>query len=143
VQRYWKRIGGALLDRIDIRVPLTPVSAADMAGDGGEASAVVAARVARTASLQRERYRSLGFASNARLPPAALERFASLAAPCTSLLAHHLEKNCLSTRAYHSIIRVSRTIADLEGFERIHERHLHEAIHHRRYGEAEAYWDYK
>jgi magnesium chelatase family protein len=142
VQRYWKRLGGALLDRIDIRIPLVPVSAAEMVGDAGEPSAAVAARVAKAAALQRDRYANLDFSQNARLPPGLLERFCPLDAECTGLLGDYLEKLSLSSRAYHSIVRVSRTIADLEGEKNIRRRHVMEAVQTRRYGDGSSFWSY-
>jgi magnesium chelatase family protein len=142
VRRYWKRLGGALLDRIDMRVPLVPASTEDMAGAPGESSAAVARRVAAAAERQRLRYTGLGFRENARLPSGVLERFCPLEPGSRSLLARHLEQLSLSSRAYHSIIRVSRTIADLDGEPEIRREHLMEALHYRRYGEGSYFWSF-
>jgi magnesium chelatase family protein len=142
VQRYWKRLGGALLDRIDIRVPLVPASAAELAQPPGEPSVVVARRVGAAAARQKRRYASLGFGENARLPAGFLERFCPLDGESRALLARRLEQLGLSSRAYHSIIRLSRTVADLDGEADIRREHVLEALHCRRYGEGSFFWSF-
>ncbi len=143
VNLYWKKLGAALLDRIDIRVPLSPVPARDIVGEKSESSEEVRSRVTAAIALQRERYSGLGFSRNSRIPPGLLDRFASLDKKCTNTLAHAIEKLSISSRASHSIIKIARTVADLDGSERIKDDHLLEAIQHRRYGDSDFYWNYK
>jgi magnesium chelatase family protein len=140
---YWKRVGGALLDRIELRVPLRPVSAADMAAGPGECSAVVAGRVAAAVARQQARYRGLSFRRNARLPVGPLERFCPLEAAARRLLHDSIEELGLSSRAFHCLLRVARTAADLAGEAVIRSEHVREAVQLRRYGEGDTFWPYR
>jgi magnesium chelatase family protein len=142
VRSYWRKLGGALLDRVDIRVPLKPVPAEKMAEGPGESSAELAAQVAAAVRLQRRRYEGLGFSRNGRLPAGLVERFCPPGPEGAALLAQAMSQLDLSSRAYHSILKVARTIADLAGSEDIRREHLLEAIQHRRYGDADIYWSY-
>jgi magnesium chelatase family protein len=142
VRAYWRKLGGALLDRVDIRVPLKPVPAEEMAEGPGESSAELASQVAAAVRLQRLRYEGLGFSRNGRLPPGLVERFCPPGSEGVALLAQAMSQLDLSSRAYHSILKVARTIADLAGSEAIGRDHLLEAIQHRRYGDADIYWSY-
>jgi len=140
VCRYWRKLGGALLDRIDMRIPLKPVAAGEMLGEGGEPSNAVRARVSRAIELQRERYRRRLFSRNSRIPPGDVETYCPLDGECRGLLLQAVEKCSLSSRALHSILKVARTIADLEGSESIRRDHLLEAVQYRRYGDGDFYW---
>jgi magnesium chelatase family protein len=140
IERYWKKLGGALLDRIDIRVPLRPADARDLVGPPGESSAIMRARVERATLLQRERYLGLGFDRNARIPSGLIERFCSLETSVAASFAIAVEKLNLSSRACHSTLRLARTIADLAASDQIEEDHLLEALQHRRYGDGDYYW---
>ena len=142
VDRYWKKLGGALLDRIDMRVALSLVSISEMTASPGESSAAVAGRVTAAASRQRERYSGLGFSCNARVPAGLLESFCSLDADCAAVLNRSFEQLALSSRAYHSIIRVSRTVADLDAAERIRSDDVREAVQFRRLGEGSHFWSF-
>ena len=142
VRSYWRKLGGALLDRVDIRVPLKPVPAADMEAGAGESSAELAARVGRAVEMQRRRYAGFPFSRNGRLPPGLVERYCSPGPQNAALLAQAMGQLDLSSRAYHAILKVARTIADLEESGAIGRDHLLEAIQHRRYGDADIYWSY-
>ena len=142
VRSYWRKLGGALLDRVDIRVPLKPVPAEEMEEGPGESSAELAAYVAAAVRLQRRRYKGLGFSRNGRMPAGLVERFCPPGPEGAALLAQAMSQLDLSSRAYHSILKVARTIADLAGSEDIRREHLLEAIQHRRYGDADIYWSY-
>ena len=141
IHRYWRRVGGALLDRVDIRVPLAPVKAADMCRPSrpGEATAM-ASRVRAAAAIQRERHAGRGFTWNARIPPAEMDRFCALSPACVRELALSAERLSISSRACHSMLRIARTIADLAGAANIGREHLVEAIEHRRYGDSDYFW---
>jgi magnesium chelatase family protein len=142
VYRYWKKLGGALLDRIDIRVPLSPVSSEEIVGEKGTASEEVKKRVEGAIVLQRERYMAYGFSRNSRIPPGLLDRFCQLDKTCTGLLVETMKKIEISSRAVHSILKIARTIADLDNSQRIREEHLLEAIQHRRYGDTDFFWKF-
>jgi magnesium chelatase family protein len=110
-QRYLRRLTGPLLDRFDLRVTVQRPDIDELlAGDGGEPSAVVAARVEHARRVARERNGVL----NAELSRPLLDRFAPLTAPAGRLLRDELERQRLTGRGYHRIRRVARTLADLE-----------------------------
>ena len=138
--RYRRRLGGALLDRIDIRIPVEPSSLSELIGPLGESSALVRGRVGAAIALQAERYRGTGVTRNARLRVEQVDRFCSLSSAAARALGRAVEKLGLSSRACHSILKTARTIADLEGKESIEDCHLLEAVQHRRYGDAESPW---
>jgi magnesium chelatase family protein len=142
VSRYWKKMGGALLDRIDIRVPVKPVSSLQIGGTEKETSAQIKARVERVIAVQRSRFSGRAFSRNAHIPPGLMDRFCGLTAENASLLSKAVDKLGLSSRAYHSILKTARTIADIEGADSIGREHLLEAVQHRRYGEEDTFWSY-
>ncbi|RPJ05843.1 MAG: ATP-binding protein, partial [Spirochaetaceae bacterium] len=141
VAQYWKKIGGALLDRVDIRVPVKPVSSAQMTGEAGEPSSEIKKRILAASSIQENRYRGFHFSRNGRIPPGLMERFCYLRETEKHLLHEAVDKLMLSSRAIHSIMRIARTIADLGGDPEIGKIHLLEAIGHRRYGEQNLFWN--
>ncbi len=115
---YQARISGPLLDRIDLHVEVGEVSARElMAPAAGEASAIVAERVAAARRLARERARRHGVAAsvNAELSGATLERLAAPDEAGRALLMQAMERLKLSARGYHRVLRVARSIADLRG----------------------------
>ncbi|HYW82115.1 MAG TPA: YifB family Mg chelatase-like AAA ATPase [Spirochaetia bacterium] len=141
VHRYWRRVGGALLDRIDLRVPLSPVSARDMCAPREPAEDAKARERVRSAVFrQRLRYAGLAFGWNARIPVGSIDRFCGLNSRGREALLHAAESFGISSRAFHSILRTARTIADLEGEEQIEETHVQEAVQYRRYGDGDFFW---
>ena len=124
IARYRGRIGGPLLDRIDLRVGVPRVEGAALRDAAAEPTRAIRERV----EAARERMRARGVLANAELPLAELRRWSRLAGPANALLERALARDHLSSRAYHRVIRVARTIADLEGAAQITERHLAEAI---------------
>jgi magnesium chelatase family protein len=132
---YQSRVSGPLLDRLDITVELAPVAPADLvAPAAGEPSAVVAARVAAARAAQNERARALGLkaAVNAALPDAALDKIARPDAEGAALLGRAAEALGFSARGYHRILRLARTLADLDGADGVRRRHIAEAVSYRR-----------
>jgi magnesium chelatase family protein len=126
--RYRRRLSGPLLDRVDLHVPVPAVPAAALAEAGsGEPSSAVRARVERARRIQLDR----AGVPNARLRGALLRRHAPPDAEGRALLAAAVERLGLSARAHERILRVARTIADLEGAEAVRVRHLAEAIQYR------------
>ena len=132
---YQARISGPMMDRIDIRVDVPAVTAADLIRSGAsEPSAAVAARVARARDIQRERFSALGLAAgvtNAHCAAALVERIAVLDGPGLALLHDASDKLGFSARAYHRVLRVARTLADLDGADKVGRIHLAEAISYR------------
>ncbi|MGI9288206.1 MAG: YifB family Mg chelatase-like AAA ATPase [Pseudomonadales bacterium] len=129
VQRYRDRISGPLLDRIDLHINVPRVSAQNLSdcSANGEPSAVVLQRVSQARQLQHHR----GGHANALLSGKALSVACALTEPDSKLLNTAIERLQLSARAYHRILRVARTIADLEGCETIATQHLTEALSYR------------
>jgi magnesium chelatase family protein len=130
---YQAKVSGPLLDRIDLAIEMAAVSAADLVlPPPAEGSAEVAARVAAARSLQRDRYAADGVRTNAEADGTVLERAATLDAPARALLAQAAEAMRLSARAFHRVLRVSRTIADLAQADGIGRAHVAEALSYRR-----------
>lgn len=128
VQRYRNRLSGPLLDRIDLCIEVPALSAADLAqSTSGESSSAVRERVVAAMSVARRRQGSL----NARLDGKALEAYALLDSAGQTLLHQAVSRLGLSARAYHRLLRVARTIADLAGAEQISAAHIAEAIQFR------------
>ncbi|MEM9330279.1 MAG: YifB family Mg chelatase-like AAA ATPase [Pseudomonadota bacterium] len=135
---YQARISGPLLDRIDLRVEVPAISAMDMIGNRtGEPSRVVVERVRRAREIQRQRFEDLGLKTktNCEASPSVTEAFSNLDQAGQALLREAAESMKFSARAYHRILKVARTIADLEGKEIVGRIHLAEAIAYRTAGE--------
>ncbi|MDR1444992.1 MAG: YifB family Mg chelatase-like AAA ATPase [Treponema sp.] len=137
VNRYWRRLGSALLDRIELRVPVIPPDLTEMTGSPGENSAAIALRIGRAVEIQRERQGRLPGRPrrNARLPAGLVESCCPLSGRGEQALKTAVSKLALSGRAYHGILRLARTIADLEGRDSIDTVQILEAVEHRRLGE--------
>jgi magnesium chelatase family protein len=132
VQRYRARLSGPLIDRLDLQVIVPAVSWRDLGAERrGEPSDVVAARVARARHLQACRFDGNGCAGNGEMGPAEIDRWARPDDDGRRLLEQASQTLGLSARAYHRILRVGRTIADLAGAERVLAAHLAEAIAYR------------
>jgi magnesium chelatase family protein len=132
---YQARISGPLMDRIDLRIEVPAVTAADLIlPPPAEGSAEVAARVAAARDIQAARYAAMGLPhirTNAEAPAAVLETVAQPDAQGTKLLRDASETMRLSARGYHRVLRVARTLADLDGAEKISRLHLAEALSYR------------
>ena len=142
IYRYWRKIGGALLDRIDIRVPVQPVSREIIFSERGEASGTIRERVKQAVEIQEKRYKQYKFNRNSRIPSGFMEYFCSLDSQSSMTLFRATKKLSLSSRAYHSVLKIARTIADLSNSERITEEHILEAVQHRRYGDSDFFWNF-
>lgn len=133
VQRYLSRISGPLLDRIDLHIEVTPVPFQDLEGStGGESSNEVRERVVAARQLQEYRLRGHdGLHCNAQMTTRLVRSHCSLDAPGRKIVKMAIERLGLSARAYDRILKVARTISDLEGAEAIRSEHLSEAIQYR------------
>jgi magnesium chelatase family protein len=135
IRRHWRKFGAALLDRVELRVAASSPELEKMADPRGETSAAIAGRVLRAVEIQRERFRNTPVRRNAGMTAAMLDRLCPLSAKAETAFRAAAEKLGLSGRAYHGIIRVARTIADMEGQGDLKTVHILEAIEHRRQGD--------
>ena len=134
VRKYLNKISGPLLDRIDLHVEVTPVSYDElsMAMCNSDSSSEIASRVLTARGLQAERFEGTpGIYSNAQMPSPMVRKRCGIDKEGKSLLKKAMQRLQLSARAYDRILKVSRTIADLEGSDVIANRHLAEAIQYR------------
>ena len=129
VHRYMSHISGPLMDRIDIHIEVVPVSISEMTtAEHAESSAEIRKRVIAAREIQLRRFEGLDIHCNAMMNSAMLRRFAPLEKGVATLLESAMSRLNLSARAYDRIIKVARTIADLEGKEHIEPQHITEAI---------------
>jgi magnesium chelatase family protein len=135
IHRYWRKFGGALLDRVELRVAVTSPDLRDMGPEQEETSAEIARRVQKAVEIQEKRFAGLPIRRNTRMPPALMERFCLPTDAANKALLTGAEKLGFSGRAFHGLLRVARTIADLEGAACIETVHILEAIQHRLQGE--------
>jgi magnesium chelatase family protein len=139
VSRYQKRISGPLLDRsaqpplgIDIRVEAPRVDYEKLSSDRlGEPSKAVRPRVEAARERQRARFEGTSLTCNADMGPAEIRQYCQVDAARQSLLKAALQQMHLSARAYHRVLKLARTIADLAGSEDIQTAHMAEAIQYR------------
>ena len=133
VQKYMNRISGPLLDRIDIQIEIVPVPFEKISEQTpAEPSSAIRERVITARNIQEERFKDHpGFYCNAQMNSRLLHTYAVPDAEGLKLLKNAMTKLNLSARAYDRILKVSRTIADLEGSASIQSNHLAEAIHYR------------
>jgi magnesium chelatase family protein len=129
---YMGRISGPLMDRFDLRVDVPPVSFTDLdLPSSGDSSTDVAARVAEARSLQIERFKGTAFRCNADLSGGALDELAAPDGEGRALLTRVADRFGLSARGYHRVLRVARTIADLDGSQEVRKSHVAEAVSYR------------
>ncbi|MBX3222723.1 MAG: YifB family Mg chelatase-like AAA ATPase [Labilithrix sp.] len=131
IRQYRRRLSGPLLDRLDLHVVLPRVDLLELqSGAGGESSAVVRARVEQARAIQRERRRSgeVSVQTNAHLTQRDVERVCRLDAKGKAVVAQAVERRGLSARAYGKVLRLARTIADMDGSTAVAARHVTEAV---------------
>jgi magnesium chelatase family protein len=132
VQKYLNRISGPLLDRIDLHVEVTPVKLDELSSNRkAESSIHIRERVIKAREKQLERFSGKGIHCNAQMQTQLTREECALDATCHSLLNKAMERLGLSARAYERILRVSRTIADLDESDKIKAEHVAEAIQYR------------
>ena len=129
VHKYQQKISGPLLDRIDISIVVNSVAYDDLRAKGnGEKSEDIRKRVVTARSIQKERFKNSSYFTNARMQASDIEKYCVLDDTAEKLLKNAMEKMGISTRGYSRILKVGRTIADLEGLEKITAAHIAEAI---------------
>jgi magnesium chelatase family protein len=132
IQRYRQKLSGPLLDRIDLHIEVQPLSFDEMTAPlPSESSRQIRERVIRARKVQEERFRQEAIRENSRMGPKQLERYCPVKKEGLKLLKVAMEKLGLSARAYSKIVKVARTIADLEQTEMIEPHHVAESIQYR------------
>lgn len=140
IQKYIGKISGPLLDRIDIQVEVTPVKYEELkSSEKIEASAEIRKRVNKARNIQAKRYERLDIYSNAGLTPCLIEKYCKLDKESSKLLEQAFKTLGLSARAHGRILKVARTIADLDEKENIELKHITEAIQYRNLDKK--YWN--
>jgi len=135
IQRYMQKISGPLMDRIDIHIDVPAVKYKEMRSSAEpEGSAQIRERIVRARETQLRRFASSGrgrIYSNAQMTPRHIRTFCELSADCERLLERAMNQQGLTARAHDRILKVSRTVADLEGEQAIQPKHIAEAIQYR------------
>ncbi len=132
IKQYLGKLSGPLLDRMDIHIEVASVKYKELdSGLTGDASSVIRERVENTRSIQLDRYKGMRIYSNSQLQPAMLNKFCRLDERCRDILRNAFDKLGMSARAHSRILKVSRTIADMDSSEDISPVHLAEAIQYR------------
>ena len=131
VRKYLSAISGPILDRIDICVEVSRMEMKDLEARSGANSAVMRERIGKARKMQQERFEGTGITFNAQMGPVHIKEFCVLGNSEKKFVEQAFNALKLSARAYHKILKVARTIADLEGCEKIREEHLAGAIAYR------------
>jgi magnesium chelatase family protein len=132
VARYLGRVSGPLLDRLDLHIEVPPVEFDELVSpEKAESSAQIRERVNAARARQNERFRGTGISCNAHIPPDLLHELCPMTEKSAALLKAAFERFSLSARAYDRVLKVCRTIADLDGSEEIEPRHVAEAVQYR------------
>jgi magnesium chelatase family protein len=132
IDKYLGKISGPLLNRIDIQIEVLPVRYDDLKNDAvEETSAEIKKRIVKARSIQLKRYKNMGIMTNSELSTKGISKFCKVNKESEKLLKNAFEILGLSARAYNKILKVARTIADLENSENIETKHIAEAVQYR------------
>jgi magnesium chelatase family protein len=141
VQHYMGKISQPLLDRIDLCTDVSPVSYGELhKGTPGESSETIRRRVTAVQQIQAERYQKEAIQFNGELTGRQIEQYCRLAPAAEQLLQKAFDTIHFSARSYHRILKVSRTIADMEASSLIESRHVAEALSYRAFDKK--YWSF-
>ncbi|WP_366921345.1 ATP-binding protein [Borreliella garinii] len=133
ISNYWKKLGAAMLDRIDIRVPTRAINNEKLLGETSESSSEIKQRIIKARNIQNIRYENFAnINKNSDLNSDHIEKFCELSAILKNDLIYILNKLNISSRATHSILKIARTISDLKEEKNISREALLEAIEHRK-----------
>ena len=131
IRKYRNRISGPLLDRIDIHIEVPNVKFKNFIGSEKESSNIIRQRINQARGLQKERYQEYGIYTNSELDSKLIEKFCVLKVSSRGILEKYFKKNSLSARSYSKILKVARTIADLDESLCIEDTHILEALRYR------------
>ena len=132
IQRYMSKISGPLMDRIDIQVDVPAVPYKDLAGGrSAESSETIRHRVVAARNTQLRRFFDEHIYSNAQMGPRHIRKYCVLTPDCEKIMENAVTKLGFSARGYDRILKVARTIADLDGAEDLEPKHLSEAVQYR------------
>jgi magnesium chelatase family protein len=132
ISRYRKRISGPLMDRVDIFVEVPHIDYERLTDDrAGESSEKVRARVDAARRFQQERFKEAGLTCNAEMTPADVKKFCQVEPSARGLLQAAMKQLYLSARAFHRVLKLARTIADMENTRTIGAGHVAEALQYR------------
>lgn len=137
IQRYRSKMSGPLLDRIDIQVEVPRLKTDELIGKGieGESSAEIKKRVVKARDMQLNRYKGCGIYTNSELTPKLIKKFCKLDLDCENILKLAGKKFNISGRGYDRLLKLARTIADLDGSENIKVSHISQAVQYRNFVE--------
>jgi len=141
LHRYWKKLGAALLDRIEIRIPIGIPDAPELVGSDAESSAVIRARVQRAVDFGMARHKDEALLRNSELGAAGVRRYCRMGTAAGESYLHAVQTLRLSARAAETVLKLARSVADLAGEDKIATSHLLEAVQYRRAGESEEFWE--
>lgn len=131
-QRYLNRVSGPLIDRLDIHVSVPPVDFQNLSSDRkSEPSSEIKKRVDRARAIQHERFKGTGITCNAKMDAASTREYCKMTSNAMYILQAAFERLSLSARAYDKVLRIARTIADLDDSVQIETKHITEAIQYR------------
>jgi magnesium chelatase family protein len=132
VDHYLNKISGPLLDRFDIHLEVAPVEFADLSsGEKEESSESIRQRVQAARDIQNKRYEGTGISCNARISPEMIHDVCPMTDKAEAMLGSIFEKLGLSARAYEKILKVARTVADMDGADIIDKAHIAQAVQYR------------
>ena len=141
LKRYWRTFDGISLDSIDMRVPVKPVDPACLLAGESESNKSFKKRVEAAVLMQKERFVSEYYSRNARIPFEAIKKYCRLDDETRVLFSETNSKLSLSSKARHSVLKIARTIADLNRSRDIERDHFLEAVYYRRYGDRDIFWN--
>ena len=132
VEKYLSKVSGPMLDRIDIHVEVAPVEFSDMANNSeAESSEKIRARVTKARKIQWQRFKNLSFNCNADISAAYINSICQTTKEAANMMKIAFEKLSFSARAYNKILKIARTIADLDEENIINSKHIAEALQYR------------